>query len=283
MEHSIKNQETVIDAARTGWFPDWSELWRYRDLFLMLVYRDFVLYYKQTFLGPLWWVIQPLLTAGIFSFVFGMLARIPTNGVPAFLFYFSGILFWNYFAECLTAASNTFMTHGQLYGKIYFPRLIAPLAALAHTTIKFSIQLTIFILIYFFYLGTGRFSGGLSCVWLLPGLFLFAALFSLSLGFIIASVSVRYRDLGLLTGFGLQLWMYLSPVLYPASLVPSEWQALYQINPMAVLIGRYRAVFFGGIPDSTGSWQILIGISLVVLMAGQVCFARAEKTFVDKI
>lgn len=275
---------TLILRPKSGWFDiHLGELWRYRDLIALFVRRDFVAFYKQTILGPLWYLIQPIFTTLVFTIIFGRIAKIPTDGVPPFLFYMAGTIAWAYFANCLTGTSNTFVTNAGIFGKVYFPRLTVPLAKVITDLIKFGIQLALFLgfLAYFRMSGTDvHFSGWMLYV---PLLILQMALLGLGFGILISSLTTKYRDLTFLVTFGVQLWMYATPVVYPLSQVPERFRALYMLNPMASVVETFRMAFLG--VGSIEPSHILLGwaVTLTVLFAGVVLFSRIEKTFMDTV
>ncbi len=260
-----------------------KELWQYRDLIYLFVHRDFVAQYKQTILGPAWHFIQPLLTTIMFTIVFGKIAKISTDGVSPFIFYMSGTVIWTYFANVLTATSGTFTGNAAIFGKVYFPRLVIPVANLFSKLIAFTIQFCMFLcfLIYFMWQGAEVEPN----VWVLatPLLLLMMAAFSLGLGIIISAMTTRYRDLTVLVGFGVQLLMYASPIIYPLSALPEEWRFWVGLNPIASIVEVFRHAYLG-----TGSIDILsLGYSLLmisgILFVGIVMFNKVEKTFMDTI
>ncbi len=275
---------TLILKPKTGWFDiHLGELWRYRDLIALFVRRDFVAIYKQTVLGPLWFLIQPLFTTLIFTIIFGRIAQIPTDGIPPFLFYMAANVAWVYFADCLTGTSNTFVQNAGIFGKVYFPRLTVPLAKVITDLLKFGIQLTLFLgfLAYFRLSGADvHFSGW---IFYLPLLILQMALLGLGFGILISSMTTKYRDLTFLVAFGMQLWMYATPVVYPLSQVPEQYRTLYMLNPMASVVETFRMAFLGA--GSIEVPHILLGwaVTVVVLFTGIVLFSRIEKTFMDTV
>jgi len=258
-------------------------VWHYRDLIALFVRRDFVSRYKQTILGPLWFLIQPLFTTIIFTVVFGRIAQLPTDGLPQFLFYMSGNVMWNYFSGCLTGTSTTFTANAHLFGKVYFPRLVTPISIIISDLITFAIQLLFFagFLVYFTLQG----SDVRLTAWALslPLLILLMAGLGLGLGIIISSLTTKYRDLQNLVGFGVSLLMYVTPVLYPISSIPENWRWIAVINPITPIIETFRAGFLGA---GDASW-LGLGYSaifmLVVMFIGVVIFNRVEKTFIDTV
>ena len=232
---TIKPQTHLLDV-------DLEELWAYRDLVLMYTKRDIVTIYKQTILGPLWFVVQPVLTTIMFMFVFGNLAGISTGGIPQPLFYFSGIVLWNYFADCLTRSSRIFIENQQVFGKVYFPRLVVPISITLSNLVRLGIQLTIFLILYAYYIITGH--AGVQpnlLALLLPLLILMCAGLSLGFGIIFSSLTTKYRDLTFLLQFAVQLWMYITPVIYPLNSIAPEKQWLLLLNPMTSVIETWGA------------------------------------------
>ncbi len=275
---------TTIIRARRPWFEvDFREIWKYRDLVMLFVRRDFVAQYKQTVLGPIWFFLQPLLTTIMFTVVFGRIARIPTDGIPDFIFYLAGTVCWGYFSTCLTQTSNAFITNAAIFGKVYFPRLVVPLGIVISNLFKFLIQFGLFLcfLVYFLVRGSSI-SPGIS-VLMLPLLVAQMAVLGLGCGILISSLTTKYRDLTLLVAFGVQLWMYATPVVYPLSQVPEQYRNLYALNPMVAVVEGFRQAFLG-----TGSLTPqIVGISVlgtgILLLVGLVLFSRVEKTFMDTI
>jgi len=245
--NSTGDQWTSVIRPAGGWFDlDLSELWRYRDLVMLFVWRDFVTVYKQTILGPLWFLLQPLLTTAVFALIFGGIAKISTDGVPMVLFYLLGTVTWNYFAGCLVKTSATFTGNAHIFGKVYFPRLTVPIAIVISSLISFAIQMLLYLGIFLFYAAQGWIDLVLRpALLLLPLLMVQMAALGLGCGVIVSSLTTRYRDLGLLVGFGVQLWMFLTPVVYPSSLVPTGWRWVVACNPMSAVIETFRYAFHG--------------------------------------
>lgn len=275
--------ETVI-TPKKAWFDlNLKELWRYRDLILMFVRRTFVSQYKQTILGPAWAVIQPLLTTVIFTIIFGNIAGLAPGGVPTFLFYLSGSVAWGYFSGCLTATSNTFTANAAIMGKVYFPRLVMPVTTVISQLISFAIQFAFFLLFFAYYCITGAGVHPNGFVLLTPLLVLQMACLGLGFGVIVSALTTKYRDLAMLVSFGVQIWMYLTPVTYDICFIPERFLPLYMLNPVTPVITTFRYAFLG-----TGTFQLtyyLIGwaVTLAVLLLGVVLFNRVEKTFMDTV
>ena len=275
--------ETVI-TARSGWFDiNLRELWRYRDLALLFVRRNFIANYKQTILGPAWAIVQPLLTTVVFTIVFGRLAKLPTDGVPPFLFYMCGNIAWGYFAGCLTATSSTFTGNAAIFGKVYFPRLTMPISTVISQLISFAIQFLFFLGFLAFYSFLNKTVYLTPLIWLLPFFLLQMALLGLGCGIIVSSLTTKYRDLNMLVSFGTQLWMYATPVVYPAAMVPEKWQTMYRLNPMVAIIEGFRDMFFS---TGTFNWTdcgLSCAVTLLMLGIGVVLFSKVEKTFMDTV
>lgn len=268
----------------TGWFDlELTGIWKYRDLLMLLVWRDFVAKYKQTILGPLWFIVQPLLMTLVFTVIFGKVAGLSTDGLPPVLFYLCGQLGWNYFAQSLYANSGTLLANIGLFSKVYFPRLVVPLSALLSNLCAFAIQAGTFAVffVYFKYvLHTGSFAMRWQAVFL-PLLVVHAAVLSLGVGLLLASLTAKYRDLSHVATLLVQVWMYATPVIYPLTQVPARWRWVAAINPMTPVVESFRLVLLG-----TGTVQFTylawsVGVGAVLLAAGLLLFNRVEKTFVD--
>lgn len=260
-----------------------GELWNYRDLIGLFVRRDFVSVYKQTILGPLWYLIQPVLTSVIFTIIFGRIARLSTDGLPQFLFYMSGTVIWSYFAECLGKTSNTFITNAQLFGKVYFPRLAVPISILISNLIAFSIQFLLFLGFVAYYFFTGAEIRPNLWVLFTPILLLMMAGLGLGFGVIVSSLTTRYRDLRFLVTFGVQLWMYVTPVIYPVSSIPERFRQLIAANPLTPIVETFRYAYLGS--GTLNGWNLVYSgvFMLVVLAVGILLFNRIEATFMDTV
>ena len=262
---------------------NFRELYAYRDLIAMYVKRDIVTMYKQTILGPLWFVIQPVLTTVMFMFVFGNLAGISTDGIPGPLFYFSGIILWNYFSTCLNSTSSTFKSNQNVFGKVYFPRLVVPISVTVSNLVKFFIQFAIFLIIYIVYAFKGA---GVAPNWyafLFPLLVVMSAGLALGFGIIFSSMTTKYRDLTFLLEFGVQLWMYATPVIYPLSTMSADKQWIFQLNPMTSIIETFK---FGSVGNGVFSWGWLaysFGFMVLLLFVGIIIFNKVEKDFMDTV
>jgi len=275
---------SMVIRPKTGWFDlHLSDLWHYRDLVMMFVKRDFVSLYKQTILGPLWFLIQPLLTTLTFTLVFGNIAQLSTDGLPKILFYMSGITAWNYFSDCLLKTSETFNANANIFGKAYFPRLAVPVSIVISNLAKFGIQLLLFLGFYFYFLADGTEVRPTSALLLLPVLLLMMAALGLGSGIIISSLTTRYRDLRFLVQFGAQLLMYSAPVIIPLSRIPEKYQWILIANPMTPIIEAFRYAFLG---TGTFSWGLLgysAAATVLTLTVGILLFNHVEKTFMDTV
>jgi lipopolysaccharide transport system permease protein len=274
----------IIEPQRGLFDLRLGELWRYRDLVLPFVRRDFVAVYKQTILGPLWYLIQPLLTTLTFTVIFGQIASLPTDGLPQFLFYLSGTVVWAYFAECLNKTSNTFVGNANLFGKVYFPRLAVPFSILISNLITFAIQFALFLCFaLYFALRGADVHPNWGWVALSPLLVLIMAGLGLGFGVIISSLTTKYRDLRFLVTFGVQLLMYATPVIYPASSIPARFQWAIQANPMTPIVEAFRYAFLGAGTVDAGHLLYSFGFMLAVVFLGGVVFNRVEQTFMDTV
>ena len=282
-EQAAKEWDLVIEPQSSLFELHLKDVWRYRDLLWLLVKRDFVSFYKQTILGPLWFFIQPLFTTIIFTFVFGNLAGLSTDGLPQPLFYMAGITAWNYFADCLTKTSTVFRDNAQIFGKVYFPRLIMPLSIVVSNLVRFGVQMLLFFMMIGYYAFTGAAFHSNSFVLLFPILVLLMALLGLGIGLIITALTTKYRDLAFLITFGVQLMMYATTVIYPLSAAPANYKWLVELNPMTGIIEAFRYGFLG---QGVLTWQSLgysVIVTLVSLVLGVIIFNKTEKTFVDTV
>jgi lipopolysaccharide transport system permease protein len=282
--HKEQEKWDLVIQPRRLWFDlHIRDLWRYRDLVGLFVKRDFVTFYKQTVLGPLWYIIQPLLTTIVFTLIFGKLAGIPMDGVPPFLFLLAGNVTWGYFAGCLNETSNTFVKNAGIFGKVYFPRLTVPVSVVIINLVKFSIQFTVFICFYAYFIARGSTVRPTFLLLLLPALIFQMAVLSLGAGILISALTTKYRDLTFVMTFAVQLWMYISSVIIPASSIPEKYLPIYMLNPMVSVIEMFRYAFFGqGVVDIVYivvSWVV----TLAILSGGIVLFSRVEKSFMDTV
>ena len=275
---------TTIIKPKTGWFDiNLKELIQYKDLIIMFVKRDFKTMYKQTILGPLWIIINPLMTTLMYTIVFGNIANIPTDGMPQIVFYMLGTTVWTYFSSCLTKTSSTFTGNAAIFGKVYFPRLVTPISTVISGLINFGVQFLMFLgfMAYFMIKGSPIEPN----LWILITPLLLVQLAALALGFgiIISSMTTKYRDLAVLVTFGVQLWMYATPVVYPASQIGGKLKTLMMLNPVSPIVESFRYAFLGSGSIPWNYLGISVVTTLVVLFAGVVLFSRVEKTFMDTV
>jgi len=283
LQKQHENWSMIIKPKRHWFDINLKELWAYRDLIALFVRRDFVAKYKQTILGPLWFIVQPLLTTLMFTVVFGKIAKIPTDGLPQMLFYLSGITAWNYFGESLKATSNTFVTNANIFGKVYFPRLTIPVSVVFSNLILFAVQF-LFLLIFmlFFYISGANFSPNIY-VLLLPVLLILMAGLGLGFGIIISSLTTKYRDLTYLVAFGIQLWMYATPIVYPLSTLSGVYRKAALANPVTSVVETFRYAMLGA---GTMNWTYLLysfGFMIFVLLTGILLFNKVEQSFMDTV
>lgn len=278
--------DLIIRPKRHAFDINFKEIWDYRDLLSMFVKRDVVTVYKQTVLGPIWFIVQPILTTVIYMVVFGNIAKIPTDGVPMILFYLAGIVIWNYFSEAFNTTAKTFTENANIFGKVYFPRLIMPMSKVVSGLIKFGIQLAFFLVVYAYYIFTG--SPAIASNWtllLLPVYVCIMAAMGLGAGIIFTSMTTKYRDLTFLLTFGVQLLMYATPVIYPISTLDrgSKLWMVIMANPLTPLVEGFKYAFLG---QGYFSWMALgysAGFTTVLLIVGIVVFHRTERNFIDTV
>lgn len=275
---------TIIKPHNKLWQIDFKELWQYRDLLSMYVKRDIITQYKQTILGPLWFIIQPLLTTIMYMIVFGGIAGISTDGLPQALFYLAGISVWQYFADCLNKTSSTFITNQNIFGKVYFPRLIAPLSVCISGLVKFGIQVLLFLVVYAYYLIMGVHIAPTIELLLLPVLVLIIAALALGFGIIVSSLTTKYRDLTILFTFVVQLWMYGTPVIYPLSYINNETlKLLMKLNPVTGVVETFKYAFLGVGEFSWGLLAYSAGFAVIILAIGVVIFNKVQRSFMDTV
>ena len=273
----------VVIVSKKGWFDiDFKELWRYRDLILLFVKRNFISLYKQTILGPAWAIIQPLLTTVIFTVVFGSMAGLSADGVPSFLFYMSGTILWTYFSNCLTKTASTFTANARILGKVYFPRLVMPISTVLTNLISLAIQFAMFLCFLAYYVIRGEVRPG-GYVLLLPLLVLQTALLSLGSGIIVSALTTKYRDLQMLVSFGVQLWMYGTPVAYDIRIIPAKYMRFYMLNPMTPIINVFRKALLGIGRFQPGYYLCGWVVTIFITFIGIVLFNHVEKTFMDTV
>ncbi len=275
---------TTVIQPKNGWFElNLKELFKYKDLIILFVKRNFTSQYKQTILGPAWAIIQPLVTTVIFTLVFGNIAGLAPAGVPTFLFYLSANIIWQYFSGCLTQTSSTFTANAAILGKVYFPRLVMPVSSVISQLIPFAIQLVFFIIFWVYYLVV---PSGVEPNWyilLFPLIILQLAMLGLGFGVIISACTTKYRDLAMTVGFGTQLWMYATPIAYDISIIPEKYLSLYMLNPVTPAVMAMRYAFLGTGYFDLKYYLISWIVTIVVLFIGVVLFSRIEKTFADTV
>lgn len=275
---------TEIIKPKTKWLNfRFKEIWRYRDLVALFVRRDFISVYKQTILGPAWYLLQALFTTLVFTLIFGRVAKIPTDGVPRILFYMSGVLCWNYFSQCLTKTSSTFILNAGIFGKVYFPRMTVPISTVISSLIGFGFQLIMFIGFLVYYYCVGMPVNINSSLFLFPVLIIMMAGMGLGFGIIVSSLTTKYRDLQYLVVFGVQLLMYATPVIFPLSFFGGKLRTLVLLNPMTSIVETFKYSILG---SGTFNWLYLgysAAFTIVILLIGVLLFNRVERNFMDTV
>ena len=278
------NDEITYVSSKQKWFSvNLKEIWKYRDLIILFVKRDLTTSYKQTVLGPLWIIINPLLSTTVFTVIFGVIAGIPTDGTPQFLFYMSGNILWNFFSSCLNRASGTFLGNARLFGKVYFPRLVMPISGILYNLINFMLQTAVYVILVIVYSLIGANVHPNLLIILAPFLVLQTALLGTGMGLIISSITTKYRDLNILVSFGVSLLMYITPVVYPISQVPEKFRWIMLLNPVAPIVETYRYSFLG---SGSIEWLFLgisFAVTIIILSIGIVVFNQVEKNFIDTV
>ena len=274
--------DSVIESKHSLLEINLKELWHYRDLLVLFVRRDFVTVYKQTILGPLWFFIQPLLTTITFTIIFGNVAQLSTDGAPKVVFYMAGITLWGYFSTCLTTVSGVFNANAGIFGKVYFPRLIMPLTIVISNLMKFGVQFLLFICFVIYFTLQNQIQPN-NWIMMTPLIIVLMALISMGIGLILSSMTTKYKDLNQLIGFGVQLFMYATPVIYPSSSVPLDYQWVVELNPLVGLFDYMRFAYLG-----VGEFTILDLVypsifSIVILAIGVLVFNKTQKTFMDTV
>lgn len=284
MEDKITKYHTHL-APKTGWFDiNLKEVWQYRDLIWLFTKKNFILIYKQTILGPAWILLQPLLTTLIHTLVFGGIAGISTDGAPQLLFYMGGNAVWSFFAACLNKTASTFTGNAGIFGKVYFPRLVTPISTVLSSMVDFFVQLAMFLIFWIFYVVTGKVSPNYLGILMLPVILIYLGLLGLGCGVIISSLTTKYRDLNMLVGFGVQLWMYITPVVYPLSMLGNGGLSkLLRLNPVTCAVETFRWAFLGSGSFEPMYWLISACVMAVVVLIGVVVFSKVEKTFMDTV
>lgn len=278
-----KEWTTVIEPKKKLFELNLKEVWQYRDLIWLFVKRDFTTKFKQTILGPLWYIIQPLFTTIVQTFVFGGIAKLPTDGVPQFLFYMAGNVPWAYFSSCLLSTSNTFVMNSGVFGKVYFPRLTTPIATVISSLFNFIVQFVMFLGFTLYFALSGA---DITVTWvaaLTPLFVIQMALLGMGFGIIISSLTTKYRDLQVLVTFGISLWMYATPVIYSGTTLSPKLYSIMMLNPMAPIIELMRYGWLGSGTTPFFYWGISWIVTAVVLLVGIMIFNKVEKTFMDTV
>lgn len=280
----MQNEKITYVTAKRGLFSiNFSELWSYRDLAWLFVKRDLVNSYKQTVLGPIWIIINPLLSTTVFTVIFGVIAGIPTDGTPQFLFYMSGNILWSFFSNCFNRASSTFLGNARIFGKVYFPRLIMPISGIMYNLVNYLLQTVVFVAMIIIYSFLGANVHPNAIILLTPALVIQTALLGTGMGLIVSSITTKYRDLTILVSFGVSLLMYITPVVYPVSKVSESYRWLLLLNPVAPIVETYRYAFLG---NGTLVWMYLgisMAVTAVILFLGIIVFNQVEKNFIDTV
>lgn len=278
-----ENWDLVIKPKRGLIGLNLREIIRYKDLLGMLVKRDVVTVYKQTILGPIWFVVQPIMQMITFIIVFTKVTHISTDGIPAAPFYLAGIVIWNYFAECLNTTANTFVENADMFGKVYFPRLVTPLSKITSGLIKFSIQFVLFLCVYFYYYFQSEVMHPSVLILIVPFLVLLMAGIGLGFGLIFSALTTKYRDLKFLLQFGIQLVMYATPVIYPLSSIPEKYKIYFFLNPLSHIIESFKTAFFGIGEINLFGIIYSFGFMMIVLFSGILIFNKTQKSFMDTV
>tara|TARA_B110000046_G_C13017391_1_gene409479 strand:+ start:188 stop:1051 length:864 start_codon:yes stop_codon:yes gene_type:complete len=284
-ENTVDNEnwDLVIGPKKAILSVDLKSIWDYRDLLGLFVKRDFVSVYKQTILGPIWFLVQPILTTITFTIIFGNVAKIPTDGMPKILFYMSGITLWTYFADCVNKTSTIFVANQGLFAKVYFPRLIVPISIIVNNLFKLIIQLIMYTIFWLYYFSNGANIMIDSTIYLIPVILLLTGLLGLSFGLIISSLTTKYRDFTFLISFGIQLLMYASPIVYPLSVVPEKYKWIIMLNPISSLIELFKFTTLGSGHIDISYLIYSVTFTLVALTLGILVFNKVEKTFIDTV
>jgi len=275
--------ETIIISSESNTFLNFNEIFKYRDLIYLLVSRDFKVFYKQTILGPFWYILQPLLNSAVFTVIFGKIASMPTDEIPPFIFYMSGTILWSYFSSSMISVSNVFSSNKDLFSKVYFPRLVVPISNVIINYLQFFIQFIILVLfIIYFYFNGSAFTLDLK-VFLIPLLLIQLSMISIGFGCLFASITYKYKDLALLLGFGMQLWMFVSPVIYPMSMISDKYIYFYILNPVSSIIENFRYILFSNSDFNLALTVLSLFFSIVIFIFGLYIFNKVEKSFMDTI
>lgn len=280
----MQNTDVTVVSAKRGLFNlNLKALWKYRDLVFLFVKRDSKNVYKQTVLGPFWIIINPFLSTFVFTVIFGIIANISTDGIPQFLFYMSGNILWSFFSSCFNRASSTFLSNARIFGKVYFPRLVMPLSGIIYNSITFIVQFVMFVILVAVYAFNGANVHPNILVLALPVFMIHTALLGTGTGLIISSLTTKYRDLNVLVSFGLTLWMYITPIVYPVSQISDNFRWIMLLNPVAPIVESFRFAFLG---SGSFEWFFLLisaVVTAVILIVGMIVFNQVEKNFIDTV
>lgn len=280
----MEEKWTTVLKPKTRWYDiNLKEVLEYKDLIFLFVKRNYITKYKQTILGPLWLIISPMITTLIYVFLFGNIAGLSTDGAPQIAFYLAGNAVWTYFASCVNQTSNTFVSNVGVFGKVYFPRMVVPVSTVLTSLIDFFIQLIMLLIIILIYVLSGVGIGMNIWVLVTPLLVMQLGLLGMGVGIIVSSLTTKYRDLAILVNFGVQLWMYASPVIYSLNQIPEKYQFIYLLNPVSPIIVIFRYAFLGTGYIPLLSWGISWITTIVVLFLGVILFSQIEKTFMDTV
>lgn len=286
MESEKEHWDIVIKPQSSNFSLNYKEVWKYRDLIKRYIHRDIVTAYKQTVLGPIWYLIQPFFMTAMYMFVFGGIANISTDGLPQMLFYMSGILCWNYFGDCLGKAQSTFTANAGVFSKVYFPRLVVPISGVISGMVRLAIQFGLFICIFLYYYLNGTSIHPNIYILLFPLLIIMTAFMGLGFGIIISSMTTKYRDLSIIFGFVTYLWMYATPIIYPLSAVPesyNKYKWIIELNPMTSIVETTRYAFMGEGAFSWASLGYSFGVTVAVVIIGTWMFNKIERSFIDVV
>lgn len=275
----------LIISSKKGWLDlNLKEVFQYIDLIFLFVKRDFVTFYKQTILGPLWYIIQPLAHTIVFTIIFGKVAKISTDGISPFLFYLSGTVVWSYFSSSVTLTADTFTKNADIFGKVYFPRLIIPISNVIVSLFQFGIQFSIFLFFLIYYNFQGEIlNTNFTNLLFLPLVLLQLVILSLGVGILLSALTAKYRDLTFALSFGLQLWMFATPIVYPLSIVPEKYKIISALNPVTSIVEIFRGTFLGVNSIETSHIFISLAVTLIIFFSGLLLFSKIEQNFMDTV
>lgn len=283
MHDNSQKWTSIIKPKYSVFNFDYKEIWQYRDLIFMFIKRDIVTMYKQTVLGPVWFFLNPILTTLVYIFVFGNIAQISTDSIPKTLFYLSGIVCWNYFSDTLTRNSQTFITNSQIFGKVYFPRIVVPISIVISNFVKFLIQFLLFFLVFLYYFFYGYPIYPNKLLFLIPVVLILIAAQGLGFGLIFSSLTTKYRDLVFLLVFGINLWQYATPIIYPVSSIPDKYLWIVNLNPMTSPLELFKIAFLGTSAVDWGNFSYSVCVTIFILFLGILMFNKVQRDFMDTI